>query len=67
MCNVGVVLKTSVTRRERRVHTVWKKRKIAGEFAALLYYLIEDGLEFKECYRMSEESPLPMFVTLSQR
>ena len=52
MCNVGVVLKTSVTRREQRVHTVWKKRKIAGEFAALFCYLIGDGLEFKECYRM---------------
>lgn len=52
VCNVGVVLKTSVTRREQRVHTVWKKRNIAGEFAALFYYLIGDGLEFKECCRM---------------
>jgi len=52
MCNVGVVLKTSVTHREQRVHTVLKKRKIAGEFAALFCYLIGDGLEFKECYRM---------------
>jgi hypothetical protein len=53
VCNVGLVLKTSVRRREQRVYTVWKERKIAGEFAALLYYLIGDGLEFKECYRMS--------------
>jgi len=52
VCNVGVVLKTFVTRREQRVHTVWKKRKMAGEFAALFYYLIGDGLHFKVCYRM---------------